>query len=78
MKMYALIINGCYCGKNSIEKVYSSPYEAVLGAKAWLDEHFSCTDIYLKMLEEFADNDFLSIENILDIDEFEIEIEIGT
>lgn len=75
MKMYALIINECYCGKNSIEKVYSSPYEAILGAKVWLDEHFSCdTDRYLKMLEEFADNDFLSIEDILDIDEFEIKI----
>lgn len=71
--MYALIINECYCGKNSIEEVYPTLYEAILGARDWLDEHFEDDpSLYRDFLEEFVSNDFLSIEGILDIDGFEI------
>lgn len=74
MTMYALIIDGCYCGQNSIEKVYPTLYEAILGARDWLDDHFvNGTDRYLDMLSEFADNDFLFIECVFNIVEFEID-----
>lgn len=70
---YALIIDGCYCGINSIEGTYSTLYDAILAARDWIDEHLLDSTHYADYVQEFFDNDFQYIEGILNIDGFELE-----
>ena len=70
---YALIIDACYCGINSIEGTYKTLYDAILAARDWIDEHLSDSDYYADYVQEFFDNDFQYIDCILNIDGFELE-----
>lgn len=70
---YALIIDACYCGINTIEGTYKTLYEAILAARDWIDEHLSDSKYYGEYVQEFFDNDFQYIDSILNIDGFELE-----
>ena len=70
---YALIIDGCYCGINTIEGIYKTLYDAILAARDWIDEHLYNDTHYGEYVQEFFDNDFQYIEGILNIDGFELE-----
>ena len=71
MKKYALIIDGCYCGRNTIVGVYDTLYDAIIAARNWIDDHFVANE-WSKLIEDFVDNDFLWVEDYFNICEFEI------
>jgi hypothetical protein len=70
MKKYALIIDGCYCGKNTIYGVYDTFQDAIFAARDWIEEH--CIDNVANAMLDFADNDFIFLEDYFNIDEFEM------
>ena len=74
MTKYALIIDGCWCGKTHIHKFYDTLYEAILGARDFIDEQLGYDIERVQgALCQFADNDFLYLEDMLIIDEVEVD-----
>lgn len=70
MKKYALIIDSCYCGSNTIYGIYNSFQDAIIAARDWIEDNL--TDIEKSAMLDFADNDFMFLEDYFNIDEFEM------
>lgn len=74
MKKYALIIEGCWCGRTHIHNFYDTMYEAIIGARDFISEHFG-DDINKdnEALHDFAENDFQYLDDIFVIDEIKVD-----
>lgn len=72
-KMYALIIDGCYCGYNHIEKVDESLYNIILAARDWIENNIDNDKARLAAIEEFADNNFMFVADYFNICDFTME-----
>lgn len=74
MKKYALIIEGCWCGKTHIDHIYDNWLDVILGARDFIDEQFgSNAEKRNEALYDFAENDFQYLDNVFVIDEIWVE-----
>ena len=74
MKKYALIIEGYYCGKTHIHNFYDTMYEAILGARDFIDKEWGFDSNKGKeALNDFAENDFEYLDDVFIIDEIEVD-----
>ena len=74
MTKYALIIEGCWCGRTYIYKFYDTLFEVILGARDFIDEQFgSNTEKRNAALYDFAENDFQYLDDVFVIDEIEVD-----
>ena len=70
MKKYALIIDSCYCGKNTIYGIYNTFQDAIIAARDWIEDN--CIDNVASAMLDFAGNDFMFLEDYFNIDEFDM------
>ena len=70
MKKYALIIDSCYCGSNTIYGIYDTFQDAIIAARDWIEDNLHHEA--LGAILDFADNDFMFLEDYFNIDEFEM------
>lgn len=74
MKKYALIIEGSWCGRTYIHKFYNTMYEAIIGARDFIDKNYGFdANRENEAFHDFAENDFEYLDDVFTIDEVEVD-----